>query len=336
MTTTMSVYDEARTENNPQRRTLRDVLRSKSREVLRLQRAGRLCERIASWVQRQPNPDAWVDANLDEAAKAMRGDRQRKAFVMPARRRLPLGRILKARRTPGPRPIHIRRRPRRSSRSSARAAPSDSTDGGSSSSDPPPSKHRYHDIAPKARCWSVPFKLNSRGAGRMNIIVPARPKRPPEPIWENFPIKLTVLPQWVCWRYCLNKAGKWTKTPCQPDSTSASVTNPLTWAPLEFCECAYYSSAHHKFPLDGVGFIVTSADPFTVFDFDHCRDPETGNIDPIIADYLVRLNSYTEVSPSGRGLRVVVEAQLPTQDRRIGHIEMYADLRFVSITGFVL
>lgn len=89
-------------------------------------------------------------------------------------------------------------------------------------------------------------------------------------------------------------------------------------------------------PFDGVGFVLTAADPFTVFDFDKCRNSETGEIDPLIASYIARLDSYTEVSPSGTGIRVVVAAKLPPEHRRAGHIEMYDNARFVSITGHLL
>jgi primase-polymerase (primpol)-like protein len=84
-----------------------------------------------------------------------------------------------------------------------------------------------------------------------------------------------------------------------------------------------------------VGFVLTAADPFVAFDFDHCLDA-AGNITvPKIADYVARLNSYTEVTPSGTGLRVITCGQLPPQDRKLGACEVYSDQRFVTLTGAV-
>jgi putative DNA primase/helicase len=174
-------------------------------------------------------------------------------------------------------------------------------------------------------------------AGTRVVVIAPRPPRPPEPRWENFPARLTTRWQWVCWRYCQSAADReWTKAPHQPDGKKASSTDSATWAPFEFAQCAYYSPRDGEDPFDGVGFVLTASDPFTVFDFDHCRDPKTGELDPRIASYVARLDSYTEKSPSGTGLRVVVRAKLPPRDRRIGHIEMYDSARFVSITGHVL
>jgi putative DNA primase/helicase len=46
-----------------------------------------------------------------------------------------------------------------------------------------------------------------------------------------------------------------------------------------------------------------------------------------------RLNSYTEISPSGTGLRIFLEAKLPPQDRKIGKIECYETGRYLTVTG---
>jgi len=161
-----------------------------------------------------------------------------------------------------------------------------------------------------------------------------RPPRPAAPIWENFPVALTTLPRWVAWLY-LYDVDRWTKVPFQPGGRKASVTDPATWASFEHVQCAYYSPCDMgKIPFDGVGFVL--GPPFCGFDFDKCRNPATGEIDPLIASYVARLDSYTEVSPSGTGLRVIVEATLPPRDRRLGGIEMYDARRFVSLTGHLL
>ena len=164
--------------------------------------------------------------------------------------------------------------------------------------------------------------------------IPPRPPRPAEPLWENFPDALTTRLQWVAWAYLFVK-GRWTKVPLQPDGSAASTTDPATWASFEDVQCAYYSQLNGQTPFDGVGFVLSADDPFTGFDFDHCRNPDT-EIDARIAGYITALDSYTEISPSGTGIRVLVKAKLPPKDRRIANIELYDSERFVSITGDVL
>src|SRR4028118_615996 len=58
---------------------------------------------------------------------------------------------------------------------------------------------------------------------------------------------------------------------------------------------------------DVLFFILTEADPYAMIDLDGVRDPETGNIDPRALEIVREYDSYTEVSPSGKGLSSVVE-----------------------------
>ena len=70
-------------------------------------------------------------------------------------------------------------------------------------------------------------------------------------------------------------------------------------------------------------------------DLDGCINPETGEVTPAARALVDELDSYTEISPSGRGLHIFVEATLPP-GRRVAHdlgIEMYGQGRFFTITG---
>jgi primase-polymerase (primpol)-like protein len=158
-----------------------------------------------------------------------------------------------------------------------------------------------------------------------------RPPRPSEPLWENFPAELTVRKQWVCWRY-IRKGDKWTKVPYQPDGTLASPTDPSTWSAFEDVQTSYDTS--QRVPFDGVGFALSPNGGFAGFDFDHCIDPGTRTItDAKVKEYVLQLGSYTEISPSGTGLRIFVRGKLPPGRRRKGPVECYEDRRYLTITG---
>ena len=88
--------------------------------------------------------------------------------------------------------------------------------------------------------------------------------------------------------------------------------------------------------LDGLGFRFAwdATAPFGFIDLDHCRDPQTGEIEPWALAIISRLNSYTEVSPSGAGLHIFVRTQQPPEGGcRKGRIEIYTRLRWATITG---
>lgn len=73
-----------------------------------------------------------------------------------------------------------------------------------------------------------------------------------------------------------------------------------------------------------------------VIDLDDCRDPETGEIQQWAQEIVRRLGSYTEISPSGRGLHIIAtvrdKSNLPA-GRKMGNIEFYTCNRYITITG---
>ncbi len=75
------------------------------------------------------------------------------------------------------------------------------------------------------------------------------------------------------------------------------------------------------------------ADPYTGVDLDHCRS-HGGGLEPRAAEVVKRLNSYTEWSPSGEGIHVLVKASLQDRSGRRSHgIEIYSSGRYFTITG---
>lgn len=156
---------------------------------------------------------------------------------------------------------------------------------------------------------------------------PERPRRPAEPQWSDIPPELIRIPRWVLWRYEM-RSGRWTKVPVQPDGSPASSTDAATWAPFGFVETAFTSGGGF---YDGVGTVL-NGDGLIGFDFDHCVGG--GRIvDPKIENYVHQLDSYTEVSPSGTGLRVFLFAKLPPDGRKAGGIECYETGRYLTVTG---
>ena len=69
-------------------------------------------------------------------------------------------------------------------------------------------------------------------------------------------------------------------------------------------------------------------------DLDDCRDPETGEIASWAQQIVDALESYTEVSPSGRGLHILVKAALPEHvGRKQGAVEVYDALALLCGDG---
>ncbi len=112
---------------------------------------------------------------------------------------------------------------------------------------------------------------------------------------------LRVLRNYVVWKWEKNAKGKWTKPPYQPRKPEykASNNDRKTWGTFDqACRAVESGKA------DGIGLVLLGTD-VCAFDIDDCRDPSTRRIDPVALDLVKRANSYTEVTVSGTGLRVI-------------------------------
>lgn len=153
---------------------------------------------------------------------------------------------------------------------------------------------------------------------------------------ENVPPCLRERPQWVCWKY-VERDGKRTKVPINARfGWNASATDPQTWTTFEVALAAYERSEQ----LAGVGFVFTKDDPFAGLDLDNCLNA-AGEL-TWGQDIIDELATYTEVSPSGRGVKLFLRARKPefAKCRRDGfgpdgrgELELYDRGRFFVVTG---
>ena len=144
---------------------------------------------------------------------------------------------------------------------------------------------------------------------------------------DNIPVELKEVGQWVLWRL-ERRRQRWTKIPYQTSGLLASSIDSHTWT--TFGEA---NTAREMGPWDGLGFVFTSNDRYVGIDEDNCRNPKTGAIAPWAERVTRSIDSYTEVSPSGTGLKVFAKGYLPAGRRRQGDLEMYDSRRFFTVTG---
>lgn len=156
------------------------------------------------------------------------------------------------------------------------------------------------------------------------------------PQFENIPEILTKQKRWVCWRAKVKGGGKVGKQPVQPNGRMASSRDPSTWATFEACREAYEAQPG---ALSGVGFVITgSKKPITIIDLDKCYDPIDG-AEPWAQEIITRCgDTYVEVSPSDRGLRVIMFGDAGALTNHPDRIEVYTQesTRYLTITGHLL
>lgn len=140
----------------------------------------------------------------------------------------------------------------------------------------------------------------------------------------GIPPQLIGLNQWVCW----GAEGEPLKRPYNPrNSYPAAAGKPDTWADFE---TAVYAVRDGKYK--GIGFQFNS-NGIVGIDIDHCI--KDGTLDAWAAKWVERLDSYTEISPSGEGLHVFCIGKLPGQAIKRPEAEMYEKDRYFTVTGKV-
>lgn len=161
-------------------------------------------------------------------------------------------------------------------------------------------------------------------------------------MFERVPEKLRARRQWVLWRH-MQRDGEKTKLPFQANGKAAKSNDPATWNTFEAIVKAYRPKRDA-----GIGYVFAETDPFVGVDFDGCRDPETGKVSTWARDWIVKLDSYSEVSPSKTGVKVWVEGKSPFPSGRKEQVdaepmggkqpavEIYDKLRYFAVTGWNL
>lgn len=147
------------------------------------------------------------------------------------------------------------------------------------------------------------------------------------------PTALTERCQWVCWRY-VERHGTITKVPFDARTgRCASSTNFETWATHDEAR-----EACERTGAAGVGIVFSTDDPLCGIDLDGCI--VDGTITPEAQAILDDFDSYAEVSPSGKGVKIFLRGRKPAGAKcransttGFDHAEVYDHARYFTVTG---
>ena len=160
------------------------------------------------------------------------------------------------------------------------------------------------------------------------------PARRPHPLPlvhpDSIPASLKAIGQWIGYSLVPKENGKTDKIPKNPHTGgNARVDAPNTYT--DFDTALTFAEATDG--IDGVAFVLTDNDGIVGIDLDNCVNDDI--IQPAAQTIIQELDSYTEISPSGTGIRIFVTGSLPPGRRRdtVQAIEMYETGRFLTVTG---
>lgn len=160
---------------------------------------------------------------------------------------------------------------------------------------------------------------------------------------DAVPQELKTQPAWVTWRYVedARHPDKPKKVPFNPrNGKPADTTNAQTWADFTTAVRAARERKHA-----GVGYVFTADDDTFGGDLDDCID--NGDLAPWARAIVEAMDTYTEISPSGNGVKFFGLGHLSENIKRFGDkipasikpagtpggIELYSTARYFTVTG---
>ena len=152
--------------------------------------------------------------------------------------------------------------------------------------------------------------------------------------YRNIPEELKQKGLFCVWRREKRK-GNMTKVPYQRNGYGASTTERRHF-------CGFEEAVRLSKKYDGIGIGVF--DGYSAVDIDHCV--KNGKLSEMALDIINTMNSYTEYSPSGEGVRIIFKASPFDYDKEKYYInnskirlEVYVSgctNKFVTLTGNVI
>ncbi|WP_156127310.1 VapE domain-containing protein [Methylobacterium sp. UNCCL110] len=146
-----------------------------------------------------------------------------------------------------------------------------------------------------------------------------------EPNFQAIPQELKNHPKWMVWKVepKPNKPNELGKVPYNLKGYRASKSDPKNWITFEQAKTAY-----EKGGFDGIGVVINRNDSLVCIDIDDIEDISKA------PDFINQ--SYTELSPSEKGLHLWVRGQKPEWvGTKQNGIEMYGNEKesFLTVTG---
>jgi uncharacterized protein (DUF927 family) len=164
-----------------------------------------------------------------------------------------------------------------------------------------------------------------------NILPQARPIIKYTVNSANIPEELKERKQWVLWRYdWKEKERTYSKVPKQPNGKNAIPTDPRTWSTFDAVMSVYQKGNH-----DGIGYVFSENDDYCGIDYDKIFNDNGTINDELVLSVLNQLDSYTEYSPSGKGLHTIIKGSKTSKENKVEPFECYDKERYFTFTGAI-
>lgn len=152
--------------------------------------------------------------------------------------------------------------------------------------------------------------------------------------FDAIPVELARRRQWLVWRAETRPGDKKPrKVPYYVGDKRRTGEQGSDADRAELVDLATAREAMVKGRYSGVGMALLPGDGLIGIDLDNMIDAETGEIAKRCGDIIAACNSYTEYSPSGRGVHIICSGTTDTfKSNEIG-VEVFSGRQFFTFTG---
>lgn len=150
---------------------------------------------------------------------------------------------------------------------------------------------------------------------------------------NNIPADLRTHKNFLCWQLTPSDDGRLQKRPYNPTTgTLASCDDPATWVDYDTARAAVESGLY-----ESIGFALTKEVRLGIVDLDKVRQTQDDDFPEWVLELVEKLDSYTEISASGRGLHILVwnDENLSNINRQSQHAEIWSCDKMFALSGNV-
>lgn len=151
---------------------------------------------------------------------------------------------------------------------------------------------------------------------------------------DDVPAAMRDRAQWLLWKFKPNGEGK--KPRKMPHYISGALRQGQQGSDADRAALCGFDAALAQLATgryEGLGFAFLPGDGLIGIDIDGAIDTETGEVSERCAAIIAACASYTELSPSGTGVHIIVEGETHTfKDNSIG-LEVFCGSQFFTVSG---
>jgi predicted P-loop ATPase len=156
----------------------------------------------------------------------------------------------------------------------------------------------------------------------------------PTPEWDNIPALLAERPQWLLWRYEAKEGQvKPLKVPYWATGARRGGTQGSDIDRGKLCTLGEIKRAYERGGYTGIGFAFLPDDGLIGIDIDGAINPETGVVTDRLQAIITSVASYTEYSPSGKGVHIIVQGSTTTNKCNDIGLEVFCGRQYFTFTG---